>query len=333
MKIIKNCSLLKYNTFGIDVRTDSLVEYSNLPELKEALQTAARPLLHIGAGSNLLFLEDFCGTVTRSAITSVEVVNETECAISVRVGSGVLWEDFVKHCAENEWWGVENLSAIPGYIGAAAVQNIGAYGVELKDVVESVSAVSVEDCFEREFTKSECEYAYRSSVFKKALRGLYVITHVTLSLSKHPAPILGYGELKSEVEALGEVSLKNICHVVRSIRMRKLPDPAILGNAGSFFMNPVVSSENYRKLLYFWPDMPAYFMADDQVKLPAGWMIERCGWKGRRLGRAAVHEKQALVIVNTGGATGAEIKQLADRIIDDVRSKFNISLSAEVNYI
>lgn len=333
MRIVENCSLLKHNTFGIDVQADYMVEYSDVSELKKALQLSVRPILHIGAGSNLLFLDNFHGTIIRSTIDSVDVETETEDSISVRVGSGVLWENFVKMCAEKGWWGVENLSAIPGYMGAAAVQNIGAYGVELQDVVESVSAVYVEDNSERLFSRSECMYGYRNSVFKSELKGQYIITHVTLRLSKHPTPNLGYGELKRVVNGLGVVSLNNIGNAVRGIRAQKLPDPALLGNAGSFFMNPVVSVEHYKKLLKDYADMPAYALSNNRMKLSAGWMIESCGWKGRGLGKAAVHDMQALVLVNKGGATGLEIKELADRIIDDVHLKFNVTLSAEVNYI
>ncbi|MBR4843243.1 MAG: UDP-N-acetylmuramate dehydrogenase [Bacteroidaceae bacterium] len=333
MKIIENCPLKGRNTFGMDVTADCLAEWSTPEELKTLLATVKRPLMVIGGGSNLLFMGDFRGTLLHSAMTTVEVVLEDESSVLVRVGAGVVWDDFVAYCVLHGWWGVENLSAIPGEVGASAVQNIGAYGVEAKDVIESVETLSVEDGSGRTFTNAECGYGYRRSIFKHEFKGQYVVTCVMFSLSKVPQPKLRYGTIAQEVERLGGPALENIRKAVVSIRDSKLPDPNVLGNAGSFFMNPVITEQEFNVLRSNYPDVPSYPAPDGMVKVPAGWLIEKTGWKGRSLGPAAVYEKQALVLVNKGGATGADIKRLADTIIRDVEQKFGITLSTEVNYI
>ena len=332
MTIRDNCSLADRNTFGMDVRADSLIDWASTDELKNALLDISKPILMIGGGSNLLFMGDFKGTVLHSTISSIDIIASTDKDVHVKVGAGVVWDDFVAWCSINGFWGVENLSAIPGEVGASAVQNIGAYGVEAKDVIDTVQTICLTDGSERDFSNKECNYAYRQSIFKNELKGQYAVAYVIFSLSKVAQPKLGYGALGQEVERLGGPTLANIRQAVISIRESKLPDPKVLGNAGSFFMNPVISEQEFNIIRSNYPDVPSY-PAPGGVKVPAGWLIEKSGWKGRSLGPAAVYEKQALVLVNKGGATGADVKRLADTIIEDVKQKFGISLSTEVNYI
>lgn len=331
MKIINNCPLKERHTFGMDVMADRLIEFANEDELKSALTGAVKPLLFMGGGSNLLFLNNYSGTVLHSVIDNINIVAEDDNSVSVRVGSGVVWDDFVAYCVEKGWWGVENLSLIPGEIGASAVQNIGAYGVEVKDVLQSIEAISVDDLSKRIFTNAECNYGYRDSIFKKSLKGKYVITYVTYRLSKKANPNIGYGALKSVLAE--NPSLKEIRDAIIAVRNSKLPDPKVYGNAGSFFMNPVIPMEQFVALQSRYPDIPSYPASDGYIKVPAGWLIEKSGWKGKSLGNAAVYEKQALVLINRGGATGMEVKHLADTIIEDIKEIFGITLHAEVNYI
>lgn len=332
MTVRDNCSLADRNTFGMDVRADSLIDWASTDELKNALLDISKPILMIGGGSNLLFMGDFKGTVLHSTISSIDIIASTDKDVHVKVGAGVVWDDFVAWCSINGFWGVENLSAIPGEVGASAVQNIGAYGVEAKDVIDTVQTICLADGSERDFSNKECNYAYRQSIFKNELKGQYAVAYVIFSLSKVAQPKLGYGALGQEVERLGGPTLANIRQAVISIRESKLPDPKVLGNAGSFFMNPVISEQEFNIIRSNYPDVPSY-PATGGVKVPAGWLIEKSGWKGRSLGPAAVYDKQALVLVNKGGATGADVKRLADTIIEDVKQKFGISLSTEVNYI
>lgn len=315
----------------MDVKADRLIEFANEDELKSALTGAVKPLLFMGGGSNLLFLNNYSGTVLHSVIDNINIVAEDDNSVSVRVGSGVVWDDFVAYCVEKGWWGVENLSLIPGEVGASAVQNIGAYGVEVKDVLQSIEAISVDDLSKRIFTNAECNYAYRDSIFKKSLKGKYVITYVTYRLSKKANPNIGYGALKSVLAE--NPSLKEIRDAIIAVRNSKLPDPKVYGNAGSFFMNPVIPMEQFVALQSRYPDIPSYPASDGYIKVPAGWLIEKSGWKGKSLGNAAVYEKQALVLINRGGATGMEVKHLADTVIADVQKIFGITLHAEVNYI
>lgn len=315
----------------MDVMADRLIEFANEDELKSALTGAVKPLLFMGGGSNLLFLNNYSGTVLHSVIDNINIVAEDDNSVSVRVGSGVVWDDFVAYCVEKGWWGVENLSLIPGEVGASAVQNIGAYGVEVKDVLQSIEAISVDDLSKRIFTNAECNYAYRDSIFKKSLKGKYVITYVTYRLSKTANPNIGYGALKSVLSE--NPSLKEIRDAIIAVRNSKLPDPKVYGNAGSFFMNPVIPMEQFVALQSRYPDIPSYPASDGYIKVPAGWLIEKSGWKGKSLGNTAVYEKQALVLINRGGATGMEVKHLADTIIEDIKEIFGITLHAEVNYI
>ena len=331
MKIIDNCPLKERHTFGMDVMADRLIEFANEDELKSALTGAVKPLLFMGGGSNLLFLNNYSGTVLHSVIDNINIVAEDDNSVSVRVGSGVVWDDFVAYCVEKGWWGVENLSLIPGEVGASAVQNIGAYGVEVKDVLQSIEAISVDDLSKRIFTNAECNYGYRDSIFKNSLKGKYVITYVTYRLSKKANPNIGYGALKSVLAE--NPSLKEIRDAIIAVRNSKLPDPKVYGNAGSFFMNPVIPMEQFVALQSRYPDIPSYPASDGYIKVPAGWLIEKSGWKGKSLGNAAVYEKQALVLIYRGGATGMEVEHLADTVIADVQKIFGITLHAEVNYI
>ena len=337
MKELYNCSLLPYNTFGMDVKASRFVEYASVEELRglwNAEREAVARALHIGGGSNLLFASDYEGLILHSAIKGYTVVKETEEEVEVRVGAGEAWDDFVAYTVANGWYGAENLSLIPGEVGASAVQNIGAYGVEAKDLIVSVDTFGLETGEERRFMREECRYAYRESVFKQELKGKYAVTFVTYRLKKHPVFHLEYGNIRAELEKQGcQVDLENVRRIIIAIRQAKLPDPKVLGNAGSFFMNPVVPKMQFEALLAQYPDMPHYPVDDAHVKIPAGWMIDRCGWKGKRVGHAGVHEKQALVLVNCGGATGKEVMHLAEEIVASVRERFGVTIRPEVNYI
>lgn len=337
MKELYNCSLLPYNTFGMDVKASRFVEYASVEELRglwNAEREAVARALHIGGGSNLLFASDYEGLILHSAIKGYTVVKETEEEVEVRVGAGEVWDDFVAYTVANGWYGAENLSLIPGEVGASAVQNIGAYGVEAKDLIVSVDTFGLETGKERRFMREECRYAYRESVFKQELKGKYAVTFVTYRLKKHPVFHLEYGNIRAELEKQGcQVDLENVRRIIIAIRQAKLPDPKVLGNAGSFFMNPVVPKMQFEALLAQYPDMPHYPVDEAHVKIPAGWMIDRCGWKGKRVGHAGVHEKQALVLVNCGGATGKEVMHLAEEIVASVRERFGVTIRPEVNYI
>ncbi|MDR0892379.1 MAG: UDP-N-acetylmuramate dehydrogenase [Mediterranea sp.] len=327
-------SLLPHNTFGIDVSAARFVEYASVPELKGLIAQGSitTPFLHIGGGSNLLFTADYDGLVLHSRIGGIELTDETADKVTLRVGAGVVWDDFVRHCVEQGYYGVENLSLIPGEVGAAAVQNIGAYGVEVKDVITAVETVNIRGK-ERVYLREECEYAYRHSLFKRAENKDTFISYVSFRLGKHPVYRLEYGAVRQELEHYPEVSLPVVRQAIIDIRRRKLPDPAEWGNAGSFFMNPVVPRAQWEALQAEYPDMPHYDLGDGRVKIPAGWLIERSGWKGRSLGPAAVYDKQALVLINLGGAKGSDIVALSDAVRAAVRQKFDIDIRPEVNII
>ena len=336
MNLKENASLLTYNTFGIDVKADFLIEYDSASDLQLVLRSEVvtnNKTLFIGGGSNLLFLKDYNGVVLHSAIHSIHKVREDADSVFVEVGSSVNWDDFVGYCVENGWGGVENLSLIPGEAGAAAVQNIGAYGVEVCEVIVEVNAVEKVTGDLRTFTDEECRYGYRDSIFKNELKGKYIITSILFQLRKIPVFRLDYQHLEEAVLRNGVVNLQNIRNTIIQIRTSKLPDPKIMGNAGSFFMNPVIPKEQFKSLQTKYPQIPHYFDSESKEKIPAAWLIDQCGWKGRHIGRAGVHDKQALVIVNLGGATGEEILFLAEQIQFSVKEKFGIELKPEVNYI
>ena len=337
MNKYNNHSLLPYHTFGMDVKTSVFIEYTSVDELKQILQQenlSEKKWLHIGGGSNLLFTGDYEGVILHSAIKGTEIVYEDDESVHVRVGAGEVWDDFVAYTVNQDWYGAENLSLIPGEVGASAVQNIGAYGMEAKDLIVKVEALEVTTGNDSVFTNTECRYAYRESIFKKEWKGRYIITYVTYRLSKSPQFHLEYGNVKGELEKQGcELTLKNVRDVIIRIREAKLPDPKVQGNAGSFFMNPVIPRMQYESLLAKYPDMPHYKVDEEWVKVPAAWMIDRCGWKGRRMGNAGVHDKQALVLVNCGGATGQEIITLSQHIQQSVYESFGIAIVPEVNFI
>ena len=340
-QIAYHYSLFPHNTFGIAAYADRFVTYDSVEDLRGVVrglqaEEPVSPLLHIGGGSNLLFLSDFKGTVLHSAIRGIECTVQTD-GIRLRVGAAVVWDDLVAYCVEHGFYGLENLSLIPGEVGAAAVQNIGAYGAEVKDVVTAVETVDLQGGDIRTFGVAECGYAYRKSVFKDELRGRYAVTHVQFRLSPTFVPNLDYGGIREALRVAGiapeEATAQDVRRAVITIREAKLPDPKVQGNAGSFFMNPVVSREVYETIERTHPGAPHYDVDADRVKVPAGWLIEQCGWKGRSLGRAAVHDRQALVLVNKGGATGREILALCEAVRADVRARFGIELRPEVNII
>ncbi|MDR3652490.1 MAG: UDP-N-acetylmuramate dehydrogenase [Paludibacter sp.] len=336
MKTALQISLLPYNTFGIDVKTDFFIEYDSIAELQVALQSdivKQNRILHIGGGSNLLFLKDYKGVVLHSAIKSIEKVREDSDFVYLKVGSGVVWDELVAYCVENDLGGVENLSLIPGEVGASAVQNIGAYGVEVQEAIVEVNTVDVETAVIRTFPNLACCYGYRDSIFKNELKGKYIITSVLFRLDKKPNFRLSYQHLEEEVLKIGNVNLQNVRQTIVAIRESKLPNPKISGNAGSFFMNPVISKKHFVSLQEKYPNIPHYYVSETEEKVPAGWLIEQCGWKGKRIGNAAVHDKQALVLVNKGGASGSEIVYLAEQIQISVNETFGIELKPEVNYI
>ena len=332
MKDIANYSLLSRNTFGMDVKAKRFVEYDNEEELKALIPTLSGEVLHMGGGSNLLFKGDFEGTVLHSAIKGIEVVDESAESALVRAGAGEVWDDFVAWAVERGYGGVENLSLIPGEVGASAVQNIGAYGVEAKDVIALVEAIDLSNGQKRVFGTEECNYAYRQSIFKNALKGKYAITYVTYRLQKQPVLKLDYGNIRAVLGDNGQHTISDVRQAIIDIRNAKLPDPKVQGNAGSFFMNPVVSREKFLSIQKDYPQMP-YYEVEGGVKIPAGWMIDQCGWKGKSLGRAGVHDKQALVLVNLGGASSEEIITLCNTICKDVYDKFGIDIHPEVNLI
>ncbi len=339
MKEYKDYSLLNHNTFGMDVKAKRYVEYDSEEELKNLIPTLDGEVLHIGGGSNLLFKGNFEGTILHSAICGIEELSTVNCQLStvkgevlVRVGAGEVWDDFVAWAVERGLGGVENLSLIPGEVGASAVQNIGAYGVEAKDVIAMVEAIDLSNGQKRVFGTEECNYAYRQSIFKNALKGKYAITYVTYRLQKQPVLKLDYGNIRAVLGDNGQHTISDVRQAIIDIRNAKLPDPKVQGNAGSFFMNPVVSREKFLSLQKDYPQMP-YYEVEGGVKIPAGWMIDQCGWKGKSLGRAGVHDKQALVLVNLGGASSEEIITLCNTICKDVKEKFGIDIHPEVNLI
>ncbi|MCD8305147.1 MAG: UDP-N-acetylmuramate dehydrogenase [Prevotella sp.] len=326
-------NLLSHNTFGISVLCRRFVEIDNAEEAKEFLPEISRErLLFLGGGSNILFTKDFDGTVVRSAVRGIKAEAEGR-DVMLHCGSGERWDDVAAFAVNHHFYGAENLSHIPGDTGAAAVQNIGAYGAEIGPLVESVTAVETASGKLVNIGRGECEYAYRSSRFKRDWRGRFFITGVTLRLSREYRPQLDYGNIRGALEArkIDFPTAEQLRETIIAIRDAKLPDPTKLGNAGSFFMNPVVAQDFADELLRENPGMPVFAAADGRAKLSAGWMIEACGWKGKRLGRAGVYAKQALALVNCGGASGEEILALARAVQRNVRERFGVELVPEVN--
>lgn len=330
-----NAALTDLNTFGIEARCDRLAGFTTADDLREIFSRPDVARGHweiLGGGSNVLLTGDFHGTILRHAGSVIAVTGESAGLVDVRVDAGAVWDDFVQWSVDNGLWGAENLSHIPGTVGAAPVQNIGAYGVEAKDIIWSVEAYDVASGKTTTIAAEHCGFGYRDSIFKRLLKGRILITAVNFTLGRDPSPRLGYGDLAAETESLGGPSLANIRAAVIAIRRGKLPDPAEAGNAGSFFKNPVVTQTFADKLRETHPGMPLYPTGiGGMAKLAAGWLIDSCGWKGRSHGRAGVHARQALVLVNLGGATGHDVLTLARRIQDDVHDKFGVDLEMEVN--
>jgi len=333
MKDVRNYSLLTHNTFGIDAKCGRFLEYASPDEARQVaqiLRESDAPYIIIGSGSNLLLTHDFQGIVVHSACKGVTFEDNV-----MRCGSGEDWDEVVAHSLEQGLYGLENLSLIPGDVGSSAVQNIGAYGAEAKDFICRVRAVEIATGQRVEMSREECAYGYRDSRFKHEWKNRYLITEVDYELQSVFTPRLDYGNIRAELERRGisNPTAWQVREAVIDIRNAKLPDPKVMGNAGSFFMNPVVTREKFEQLLAEYPQMPHYHIDEDHEKIPAGWMIEQCGWKGRSLGRAGVHNKQALVLVNLGGATGSEIVALCNAVRKDVLERFGIEIFPEVNII
>jgi len=338
MKIHRNVPLKKYNTFGLDYKADCMIHITTEKEAVSLFNGEVgwkKPLLIIGGGSNILFTSDFKGTVLHPEFKGIKIEDEeTEKGyVIVSAGAGINWDDFVEWTVNKGFGGLENLSHIPGKVGATPVQNIGAYGTEVKDLILKVKTVGVVDGSKRIFSNKECQFGYRDSIFKNSEKGKYLVTRVFYRLTIEPTMNLSYGSLKEEVNRLGEVSLKNVRQAVINVRRSKLPDPEITGNAGSFFKNPVVKCSVAEVLKAEYPEMPVYEDRKGYMKLASGWFIERCGWKGIRIADAGVHDKQALVLINYGKATGKEIYNLSEEIKKSVHEKFGITLEREVETI
>lgn len=336
MEVIKEASLKEYNTFGLEAKARTFVEVNSTKQLEEALKIERQDLLILGGGSNVLLTKDFDGLVIKNSIKGIEVIDEDDQIVTVRVGAGEIWHNFVLHAIANNWGGIENLSLIPGTVGAAPMQNIGAYGVEIKEVFKSLDALHIESFTNKTFTKEECEFGYRESIFKLAAKSQYVITSVTFELTKNEHNInTSYGAISDTLSSKGitNPTIKDVSDAVIQIRESKLPNPKVIGNAGSFFKNPTIEKIDYEMLKLEYPEMPGYVVSEEEVKVPAGWLIEQCGWKGKQIGNIGVHKNQALVLVNYGGGNGSDIKQLALDIRDSVIGKFGIPLMPEVNFI
>jgi len=334
--IYENISLKKYNSFGLNVRADHFATFKleeNAIHFLKHHNEAVENYLILGGGSNLLFTADFHGTVIHPEMEGITLEGKKGIDVIVSAGAGVIWDKLVESTVKNGLGGLENLSLIPGLVGASPVQNIGAYGAEVKNTIEKIRAISLEDGTIREFSNEECRFGYRDSIFKGELKGKYLITKVYFRLSTRPKLCLEYGSMKEEVNKLGSTSLGNVRKIVISNRQNKLPDPEQIGNAGSFFKNPVVKLSFVDELKIKYPKIPVFSDNSGGAKLAAGWLIEQCGWKGKRIGDAGVHEKQALIIVNHGNATGMELFDLSEQIKKSVAEKFGISLEREVEVI
>ncbi|NCQ12181.1 MAG: UDP-N-acetylmuramate dehydrogenase, partial [Bacteroidetes bacterium] len=321
MSLQENISLRSHNTFGIDVKTKKLATVKNVNELKNILSNNLLPLCILGGGSNILFTKDFDGLIIKNELKGIQLINENDTEIYLKVASGEVWHEFVLFCIENNYCGIENLSLIPGSVGASPMQNIGAYGVEVKDFITEVEAMHLKSLKITYFSTNDCEFDYRSSIFKTKEKGNYFITSVTFRLNKQPNINTSYGAIQSELEAKGisNPTIKDVSDAVICIRESKLPNPKEIGNAGSFFKNPSVSNEKAEALKNEFPAIPNYPQNNGTTKIAAGWLIEQCGFKGKTFGNYGVHKNQALVLVNYGGAQGKDIYALSETIIDTVQ--------------
>jgi UDP-N-acetylmuramate dehydrogenase len=348
MQIQKNISLKQYNTFGIDVSAAAFAVFKSIDEAgeliefnKQQIANSKQPIFILGGGSNILFTQNFNGLILKNEISGIEKIKEDDEHVYIKAGAGVNWHQLVIHCIENNLAGLENLSLIPGNVGASPMQNIGAYGVEIKDIFYQLDALHINENKLVIFNAGDCEFGYRESVFKRKYKNEFIIASVTYRLNKQPVFNTSYGAIEQELEKMGvkELSIKAISQAVINIRSSKLPNPAEIGNAGSFFKNPEIDKTQYLQLKEKYPSIVGYDLANGNVKLAAGWLIEQCGpqgsvsWKGYREGDAGCHSKQALVLVNYGSATGEEIFTLSDKIIKSVKEKFDVLLEREVNII
>lgn len=337
MEFSENISLKHFNTFDIDVKAKAFVVVQSQKDLKELRDTdkLSSKFLLLGGGSNMLFAGDYDGLVIKMEINGLHVISETHEEVYLKAGAGVTWHDLVMYAVDKNWGGIENMSLIPGTVGASPIQNIGAYGVELKDVFESLEAFEIATGEIVTFNKEACNFAYRNSYFKQEGKGKYIITSITVKLKKTPKINISYGAIKDILAEMNitEPDVKAISNAVIKIRQSKLPDPAEIGNAGSFFKNPEISRDLFEKVKISFPEIPSYPVDENIVKVPAGWLIEQAGWKGKRVGNTGVHKNQALVLVNYGGAKGKEVLDLAYEIQQSVFDKFGIAIENEVNFI
>ncbi len=338
MRIKKNVSLKELNTFGIDVKANLYCEINSLNDLEKLAETPEYKKydkLVLGGGSNVLFTKNVEALVIKNNIIGISQKNINEDTVLVKAAAGEVWHDLVKYCLENNLAGIENLSLIPGSVGAAPMQNIGAYGVEVKDVFHSLEAFNIQKKKVEVFDNKQCNFGYRESIFKNEAKNKYVIISVSLILSKTPKLNTSYGAIEQEMQQMGitEPTIKDVSEAVCNIRLSKLPNPKEIGNAGSFFKNPLIEVAQLRELKEIYPTIVSYPVSPAQVKLAAGWLIEQCGWKGKQIGNCGVHNKQALVLVNNGSATGQEIYNLSTEIINSVKEKFKVTLEREVNII
>lgn len=339
LKIQQNIDLTPFNTFGLPAKAAFFTAIQNIEELQLLLTDPTwqnTPNFILGGGSNILFTQNYPGLIIKNEIKGIHKISEDDESVVLKIGAGEDWHSLVMYCIEQGWGGIENLSLIPGTVGAAPIQNIGAYGVELKDVFQSLEAVKISDGSLQVFTEAQCQFGYRDSIFKSSCKNQFVIVTVTLRLNKKPTFNTSYGALHETLQAMhvSTLSLKAVSDAVVHIRRSKLPDPKAIGNAGSFFKNPVISMQHFAKLQKDFADIPHFpETSAELVKIPAAWLIEKCGWKGKRFDDVGVHEKQALVIVNYGKGTGAAIQKLAQQIQQSVHDRFGVQLTPEVNII
>lgn len=335
MFIHRGFSLKSHNTFGLDVRASAFVEVRSLKDLVAAVDLAAGSypkFAVLGGGSNVLFTGDFDGLVIQMGLRGVQIAREDERSVCLEAAAGENWAELVRLCVERNWWGLENLSLIPGTVGGAPVQNLGAYGVELKDVVYAVQGLDLQSGSLRVLDRNECEFGYRTSIFKEKLCQRFVVTSLFLRLSKESKVRIQSEALARELGSLPleRISIRDVAEAVSRLRRSRLPDPEEIGNAGSFFRNPEMPEADFEELRSRYPEMPGFPVGSGRIRVPAGWLIEQCGWKGRRVGNAGVYEKHALVIVNFGGATGREVLSLAEEVRASVQERFGIRLEPEV---
>ena len=338
MEIFKNISLKRCNTFGLDYKAKYLVEIKSEKDLitlqKEKVFKSEKKLI-LGGGSNILFTKDFNGLVVKNNIKGQEIVNENKNFIDFKIGAGENWHEIVLKCVDNNWGGIENLSLIPGNSGTAPMQNIGAYGVEIKDTFLQLEALELSSGNIKRFNKEDCKFSYRESIFKNEKKNQYLILNITLRLNKNPKLNIEYGEIKKTLQEqqIKSPTIKDVSNAIITIREKKLPDPKKIGNSGSFFKNPIISNQLLDKIIKKYPKIVHYKINKNKTKIAAGWLIEKAGWKGKRIKNFGVHKNQALVLVNYGGAEGKEIYELSENIINDINLKFGISLEREVNII